>query len=587
MRKEIRSIQSFLKDRQLDAYLVFTNDDHGSEYVVDRFKFRAFLSGFTGSAGTMVITKDECCLWTDGRYFIQAERQLTGTGIRLMKSGEPGVPTISKYLSELGKQIRVAMDFRIVTASFVRSLEKACPEIELIDEQKLEDQIWTDRPQIRPTPAWFLTPAAAGESVPSKLARLREKMVEADCPYAFLAALDDIAWLYNMRGSDILYNPVNYAFSLVSGDQAILYMDERKLDKKGRRFLEDALIEIRPYESVYEDLSAVEGRTLIDEDKTNYALFKAIKDRKSLPVFPVTMMKACKNDVEIRRIKKAHLDDAVAMVRFMRYLKTRAVRDGRTEITLSDKLEAFRRESKDFLDLSFDTICATGAHGAIVHYSATPETDVPIQKNTLCLVDSGAQYRTGTTDITRTYAVGKVSATVKRDYTLVLKGHIALASAVFPAGKTGYELDMLSREPLYRHLMDFRHGTGHGVGYILNVHEGPQRITNRIRNAETETPMTPGMVTSNEPGLYLEGQYGIRHENLVLCVEKGQSEYGAFYGFENLTWVPFDLDAIDKTSLNSEEIRWLNDYHETVYRKLSGKLDPATRKYLRKVTRPL
>ena len=414
-------------------------------------------------------------------------------------------------------------------------------------------------------------------------------MKEESCASVLLTALDDVAWTYNMRGSDIMYNPVNYAFSYISDDEAVIYMNRSKLDLNGEMVLKNNGIIVKPYDAFYEDVATIKGSVLIDEGKTNYATLHLLGDKaRHTEIFPVCRFKSLKNATEIKNMKKAHLDDAVAMIKFMRYLKKEAVAQGATEISVADQLEQYRRESKDFLDLSFDTICGTGPHGAIVHYSATPETDERIRTGTFCLVDSGAQYLTGTTDITRTYAVGKVSKEMKKDYTIVLKSHIALARAVFPKGTSGYDLDMLAREPLYEKCLNFRHGTGHGVGYILNVHEGPQRISNKFRSVESLKAMEPGMVTSDEPGLYIEGRYGIRHENLILCVEYKESEYGTFYRFEPLTWVPFDLDAVDGSLLTFEEKAWLNDYHKTVRKKIMPRLsDPSLVRYLEKVTRSI
>lgn len=584
MSEQIKKIQSYLKDNGHDALVVFTNDDHGSEYVVDHFKFRAYLSSFTGSAGTLVITKEKALLWTDGRYFLQAASQLSGTGIELMKSGEPGVPTVTEYLASLSASLSLVTDFRLTTVSFVKRLHEKAPNAVLVDNQTLEDEIWTQRPPMRATRAWILPLSSCGESVTSKLQRVRTELANTGCNAMLVASLDDIAWLYNLRGDDIPYNPVNYAYSLLTQDRAILYMDAAKTDAKVRKYLASNGIELRPYDDIYKDAQAFDGEILIDEDKTNYALCRLIKKyRSASSSFPTTALKAIKNATEIHNLKKAHIEDAVAMVKFIHYVKTYAGREPMTEISLADKLESFRKEGKHFLDLSFDTICGYKEHGAIVHYSSTKETDVPVTNAGLLLVDSGAQYLTGTTDITRTIAAGKLSKDEKTAFTLVLKGHIDLAQAVFPEGTTGRVLDILARQPLYRRRLDYKHGTGHGVGYLLNVHEGPQSISMR----GTGSAMKAGMVTSDEPGLYIENHYGIRHENLVLCVPAGQSEYGRFLAFEPLTFVPFDLDGIDKKLLSKEQIEWLNRYHSQVYKKVSPYLTPRLKKFLARQTRPI
>ena len=585
MKQDIIKLQKYVQDSGIDAYVVFTSDDHGSEYIVDHFKTREFLSGFTGSAGTLLVTKDGAYLWTDGRYFIQAARELKTTDTALMKSGEEGVPTISEFVKKLSDSPKIAFDFATATVEFVEALKKAVKGVEIVDCGEIIDEIWTNRPEVEPTKAWFLSDKAAGESVKSKIENLQKDIEKQNCEYALVSSLDDIAWLFNMRGSDIAYNPVNYAYAIVSKDGATLFMDERKLDAKCKKVLAENNISVLPYGEVYGVVAAIEGQVLIDKEKNNYALFSRIKNAKETESFPTTVRKAIKNAVEIRNMKKAHVEDGVAMLKFMRYLKERAGKEHMSEISLADKLENFRRESKNFLDLSFDTICGYASDGAIVHYSATPETDKTVENKGLLLVDSGAQYRYGTTDITRTFATGKVTSEEKRAFTIVLKSHIALARAVFPKGTTGSRLDMISRAPMYDFGMDFKHGTGHGVGYLLNVHEGPQNIS--LRSYTPRFAVLPGMVTSNEPGFYQEGKFGIRHENLVLCVEKEKNEYGTFCAFETITLVPFDLDAIDVKLLDDGERAWLNAYHKRVRETIGKHLVGKDLKFLEKATREI
>ena len=585
MKRDIEQLQEYVRNGGIDAYIVFTSDDHGSEYVVDHFKTRAFLCGFTGSAGTLVVTRDGAYLWTDGRYFIQAAEQLKATDTVLMKAGEEGVPSIFEFLKKLSDTPKIAFDFTTATVEFVEIMKKSVKGVELVDCGEVIDRIWQDRPEVAPTKAWFLPDNATGESVRSKIENLQKDIEKQGCEYALVSSLDDIAWLFNMRGSDIEYNPVNYAYAIVSKDGATLFIDERKLDAKCKKNLAKNNINTLPYNDVYGVVSQIEGRVLIDKEKTNYALFSLIKNVKETDSFPTTVRKAIKNAVEIKNMKKAHVEDGVAMLKFMRYLKENAGKDVMSEISLADKLEAFRRESKNFLDLSFDTICGYASNGAIVHYFATPETDKVVQNKGLLLVDSGAQYRYGTTDITRTFAMGKVTNEEKRAFTIVLKSHIALARATFPKGMTGARLDMISRAPMYAHGMDFKHGTGHGVGYLLNVHEGPQNISPRAFTSKFA--VLPGMVTSNEPGFYEEGKFGIRHENLVLCVEKEKTEYGTFCAFETITLVPFDLDAIDVKLLDDGEKAWLNAYHKTVRKTIGKYLDGKDLKFLEKATREI
>ena len=585
MKRDIEQLQEYVRNGGIDAYIVFTSDDHGSEYVVDHFKTRAFLCGFTGSAGTLVVTRDGAYLWTDGRYFIQAAEQLKATDTVLMKAGEEGVPSIFEFVKKLSDTPKIAFDFTTATVEFVEIMKKSVKGVELVDCGEVIDCIWQDRPEVAPTKAWFLPDNATGESVRSKIENLQKDIEKQGCEYALVSSLDDIAWLFNMRGSDIEYNPVNYAYAIVSKDGATLFIDERKLDAKCKKNLAKNDINTLPYNDVYGMASQIEGRVLIDKEKTNYALFSLIKNVKETDSFPTTVRKAIKNAVEIKNMKKAHVEDGVAVLKFMRYLKENAGKDAMSEISLADKLEAFRRESKNFLDLSFDTICGYASNGAIVHYSATPETDKVVQNKGLLLVDSGAQYRYGTTDITRTFAMGKVTNEEKRAFTIVLKSHIALARATFPKGTTGARLDMISRAPMYAHGMDFKHGTGHGVGYLLNVHEGPQNISPRA--VTSKFAVLPGMVTSNEPGFYEEGKFGIRHENLVLCVEKEKTEYGTFCAFETITLVPFDLDAIDVKLLDDGEKAWLNAYHKTVRKTIGKYLDGKDLKFLEKATREI
>lgn len=583
MKQDIIKLQKYVQESGIDAYLVFTSDDHGSEYIVDHFKTREFLSGFTGSAGTLLVTKDGAHLWTDGRYFIQAARELKTTDTTLMKSGEEGVPTIFEFVKKLSDSPKIAFDFATATVEFVEALKKAVKGVEIVDCGEIIDEIWTNRPEVEPTKAWFLPDKAAGESVKSKIENLQKDVEKQGCEYALVSSLDDIAWLFNMRGSDIEYNPVNYAYAIVSKDGATLFMDERKLDEKGKKILEENGVNLMPYQDVYGVVEQISDKVLIDKEKTNYALFSRIADAKETDVFPTTVRKAIKNAVEIRNMKKAHVEDGVAMVRFMRYLKEGVGKEEMSEISLADKLEAFRRESKNFLDSSFDTICGYASNGAIVHYSATPETDKKVENKGLLLVDSGAQYRYGTTDITRTFATGKVSRQEKEAFTIVLKSHIALARAVFRKGATGANLDMIARAPMYKCGMDFKHGTGHGVGYLLNVHEGPQNISPRA--SSLKYAVLPGMITSNEPGFYEEGKFGIRHENLILCVEKEKTEYGTFCEFETITLVPFDLDAIDVNMLDDGEKEWLNSYHARVRKVIGKHLDGKDLKFLEKATR--
>jgi len=587
MKKHIEQLMQKMSERHYNAYVVFTSDDHGSEYVEDHFKARAFFSDFTGSAGTLVVTKDGGYLWTDGRYFLQASRQLKSSGCSLMKDGEAGVPSVIEFLKSLGEEITIAFDFTTATTSFVTALSKVMPKAKLVDDGKIVDEIWTDRPSLPASQAYIIPFEQAGASVKDKLASLLAETKKAGCDFALVSSLDDVAWLFNLRGADIIYNPVNYAYALVGEGHFILYIDESKLSEEIRtKFALDGIV-IRPYLAVYDDVKALACKVLIDEGKTNYALSLAIKDKKVANVFPTTMAKAIKNEVEIANTKKAQLEDSVAMVKFMKWLKENVGKVKMTEISVADKLEAFRRESKLFKDLSFDTICGYMGNGAIIHYSATEETNAEVLAKGLLLVDSGAQYLYGTTDITRTFALGDLTDDCRHDFTLVLKSHIALATAVFPERTYGNALDLVTRAPMLKEGKSFRHGTGHGVGYLLNVHEGPHNISPRLAWLNHTSPMKEGMFVTDEPGYYIENAYGIRHENVLLCVKHSEGEYGVMLGFEPLTYVPFDLDAINADELSADEKAWLNAYHKAVFDKVSPLLDDEHKTYLAKITRAI
>lgn len=587
MENQISKIQNYLMEQNLDAYMVFSADDHGSEYVVDHFKVRAYLCHFTGSAGTLIITRDHAYLWTDGRYFLQAENQLDSRYVQLMKINEEGYPTIEEFLKSLSPAVRVAFDFKTATMAFIHHLQKELPTITFCHEEHLIDQLWTDRPALPNTPVYSLSTRQSGKSRLQKLQELRDDLKKENVENVLIASLDDIAWLFNLRGSDIPCNPVNLAYVLILKQQTILYMNSEKLSSVIYEELSQDGIEIRPYQQIYDDVATVFEDILIDESKTNYLLERKMNHYRAIRYFPTTYRKAIKNKVEIKNIKEAHLKDAVAMCRFLFYLKKNVGKVSMTELSLSEKLAQFRKAQKGFIDLSFQTICGYQQNGAIVHYSADEKSNAEVKKEGFLLVDSGAQYLCGTTDITRTIALGKITPTMKRHFTLVLKAHIALSRAIFIKGVRGVSLDMLAREPLFFHYLDYKHGTGHGVGYLLNVHEGPQNVRYGVSETASGAVFEEGMITSDEPGLYIKDRYGIRHENLLLCVKKKKNEYGTFLGFEPLTYVPFDLQGIDQKLLTPEEKKWLNQYHRRVYQKVSKYLNDEERKFLQKATREI
>ena len=594
----IRARLAALRDSMLrhgvDAYLVLTDDFHASEYVDGYFKCRKWLSGFRGSAGTLVVTADEAGLWTDGRYFLAAAEQLRGTGVELRRMGEPGVPTIPEYLKQTLKDGQcLGYDGRTVTDAYARTLRTALfgREIRYAETLDLVGELWTDRPPFPAHPIWELEERFAGRSRADKLRFLREKMAAFGADWHLLSSLDDIAWLFNLRGGDVAYSPVFYSYTLLSEDHAILYAAPEAFGAELRARLEADGVTIRPYLQIYEDLKALPGgkKLLLSRARTNVALIGAVPPGVELidKPNPSTLAKAEKNPVEMENERLAHVQDGVAVTKMIHWLreeeKSGAIARGElTELDVSEKLLGFRRERPDFVDQSFSPIVAAGEHGAIVHYEATEESNAPVRPDSFLLVDTGGHYLQGSTDITRTVAIGTLSEEQKRHYTAVLRGHLDVAAACFRHGCTGVNLDVLARMPLWELGLDYNHGTGHGVGYLLNVHEGPQGL--RLRDQNSGAPFEEGMLTSDEPGLYLAGQYGIRIENLMLCVRTRQTEHGQFMGFEPVTMVPYERRAILPDMLTERELAQLNEYHAKVYERLSPWLDEDERAWLAEET---
>lgn len=571
MREPLLALRQKMQAQKIDAYLIPSTDFHGSEYLHDHFKVREYLSGFTGSAGTLLITRDAAKLWTDGRYFLQAEKELAGSGIDLMKMGEPDVPSVDEYLrSALSPGQTLAFDGRIMAYQQGKHFaSRYC----LVHTEDPAEQIWDERPAIRPSAIYPLPDSVTGETCAAKIDRLTKELQNQGANYHLMTKLDDIAWLFNLRGSDVRYTPVFFAFTLISEKDVRLYtMAEVDTPLP-------ANVILRPYEAIYADLATLStGTMLLDESVVSYSLADALPDSVKMinGDNPVTLMKAQKNQAEIVSTKRAHKKDGLAMVAFLYRLKTAAGTETLTEVSAAEYLKACRREQEGYLDLSFGTICGYQENGAIVHYQATADSCKTLRPEGLLLVDSGGQYQDGTTDITRTIALGPLTDEMKLHYTLVLRSHIALASAVFPAGTNGAQLDAVARKPLREQGLDFNHGTGHGVGHLLSVHEGPQTISPR----GDRYPLCPGMITSNEPGLYLAGRYGIRLENEILCKEVSPG----VYGFETLTLCPFDRDAILPQLLSDEEKTWLNAYHRTVRETLAPLLDLEVLGWLKEAT---
>lgn len=580
-------LRSLMRERGVYAVMIGTEDYHGSEYVGEYFRLREYLSGFTGSAGTLVVTLDEARLWTDGRYFIQAEQQLSGSGIELMRQGEKGVPSIEEYLAACPEGSVCGFDGRCVSINRARRLKmRLAPRgITLDPTVDFADAVWENRPALSAEPVFAIPDDACGKSRADKLAEIRTVMSQKHADAFFVSMLDEIAWTLNLRGGDIEYCPLFLAYMVVLAERVILFANTAIFSGEIKALLAADKVEIQPYDAVYSYLKNYRGTMMLDPAAASVACggIDAVKGRVDCPS-PIAMMKAVKNPAEIAAEKSAHLRDGVAVTRFMKWLKTALLShtdEKITEISLAKKLEEFRRLDSDYLGQSFAPIMAYGEHGAIVHYSATEETNAVVKPHGLLLSDTGGHYRFGTTDITRTYVLGKLSDEERRAFTLVMAGHLNLLVAVFPEGVRGSTLDYTAREPLWRYGLDFNHGTGHGVGFLLNVHEGPQRIS---RHAVGDAPLRAGMITSDEPGYYAEGKFGIRHESLVLCTE---SDHEGFLCFEPLTLVPFDRDGIDEQYLTERQIWLFNKYQKLVFDKLSPLLNDEEAKWLAEVTKPL
>lgn len=593
--ERLTALRSLMKMQGVDAYLVRTDDFHSSEYVGEYFKCRKFITGFTGSAGTAVITQDEAGLWTDGRYFIQAADQLKDTGVTLFKMGEEGVPTINEYLEKtLNEGQCLGFDGRTMTAVEGEALEKKMAEkgVSISCHLDLVGDIWTDRPALSCEPAWAVDLKYVGKPRNEKFADMRKAMAEKKADYWLLTSLDDIAWLLNIRGNDIACNPVVLSYLVMTQSQIILFAQKDAFSEELTKELEKDGVTLQPYNDIYTYVTKipVSKTVLLDSGSANYTLKQSLPKEISIvdETNPSQLPKATKNGVEVANMKKAHIKDGVAVTKFMYWLKQNVGKIEITELSAAAKLEQFREQGENYLGPSFSYIMSYGAHAAIVHYSATPETDIPFEARGLVLADTGGQYLEGTTDITRTIAVGPVTEKEKEYFTRVLRGNLNLGAAKFPYGATGKNLDALARGPLWEIGEDYNHGTGHGVGFLLNVHEDPNNINWKSRPGRKEPcVMEEGMITSNEPGYYVEGEFGIRHENLVVCKKAEKTAFGQFMEFETLTMVPFDLDAIDPKQMSEKERQLLNDYHKTVYEKISPYMNAEETAWLKEATRAI
>lgn len=581
--KRLAALRDVMKQESIDAFIFPSTDPHNGEYVPEHWEGRKWISGFNGSAGTAVVTMDAAALWTDSRYFLAAAEQLEGTEFKLMKERIEGTPSIIKWL---GMKLSFVSSPVVGVDGMVNSEASVA---ELIAGLRAEggitvrtnfdplERIWTDRPPVPQNKISIHPLEYAGESCASKLARIRARLKDMHACGILAAALDDIAWTLNLRGTDVHCNPVFVSYLLITPERATLFVDDSKLDDSVREYLKGEGVDTDNYNKVKDALTAYsEYNILLDPCEINHTLFSAVRCEKVAQPSPIPYMKAVKNSAEIEGFRSAMLRDGVALVKFLRWLKPAVEAGGETEMSVDRKLTSLRAEQKLFKDISFDTIAAYQEHGAIVHYEATPETDVPLRPEGLILIDSGAQYLDGTTDITRTIALGDVTEEQKLVYTLVLKGHIQLELCKFPRGASGTQLDALARKDMWRYGLNYMHGTGHGVGSYLNVHEGPHQIRMEYKPA----PLVEGMTVTDEPGLYLAGRFGVRIENTLLTVPYRDTEFGSFLGFESLTLCPIDLAPVKKEMLLPEEKEWLNAYHRTVYDRLSPHLEGEDREWL-------
>ena len=594
IQERLKELRAQMQERGIDIYIVPTSDFHQSEYVGEYFKARKYMTGFTGSAGTAVITKEEAGLWTDGRYFIQAEKQLEGSTVKLFKMGEEGVPKVEEYVKDhLTEGSCIGFDGRVMDAKSGEKYAKMAEEKKaaLYVKEDLVGNIWKDRPQLPANKVWILEDAYAGRSMADKIADVRTKMQKEGADIHILSSLYDIAWLLNLRGGDIDHVPVFLSFVSIEKEQILLFVNPQILDKEVQDYLEKNHVTIRPYEDIYtyaQNLQKV--KVLISAEETNYRIAECIREHAEVleGENPSLMLKAVKNETELKKTREAHLKDAVAVTKFMYWLKTNIGKMEISEISASDYLEERRKEQEHYLDLSFDTISAYGPHGAMMHYSATKESNAVLKPEGFLLVDSGGHYLEGTTDITRTFALGALTDEEKQHFTAVCRSNMNLANAKFLYGCCGINLDILARGPLWDLGIDYRCGTGHGVGHILNVHEGPNGFRWKIVPERNDSgKLEEGMITTDEPGVYIEGKYGIRTENELICVKDEKNEYGQFMHFENITYVPIDLDAILPEEMSAKERRELNEYHQMVYEKVSPYLTDEEREWLKTYTRPI
>lgn len=590
IKERLMKLREEMNKEGMQAYIIPTSDFHETEYVSEYFAARKYMSGFTGSAGVLVVLLDKAGLWTDGRYFIQAANQLAGSGIDLMKQGQEDTPSIEEYIvSNLTQGSVVGFDGRVMNVNDANKYKQAfmMHDIKMVTDKDLVGRIWDDRPALPCTETFHYDEKYAGTSISEKLTQVREAMKGYNCRSHIVTKIDEIAWLYNLRAHDVPHFPVALAYTIIKENDAMIYIDASRLDEESKTLFAQNHIQVKDYEAIYEDVKTLEGPVLVDGNFVNSKIVYSLNTEIVYAQDPIVLLKAMKNEIELANTRNAHIKDGVACTKFMYWLMQN-VNNGISEMSAQEKLQELRKEQADYLEDSFNTICAYKEHAAMMHYSSNEETNVELKPEGMLLVDSGGQYLDGTTDITRTFVLGSITEEEKKWFTLALKGHIRLEKANFLYGCRGLNLDILARGPLWDLDMDYQCGTGHGVGHLSNVHEAPNGFRWKIVPERNDScVLEEGMITSNEPGVYVEGEFGIRHENEMVVVKGNKNFYGQFMHFETLTFVPFDRKGIDKSLLSEDELAWLNDYHASVYEKISPFLTNEEAEWLKEACRPL
>ena len=590
IKERLMKLREEMNKEGMQAYIIPTSDFHETEYVSEYFAARKYMSGFTGSVGVLVVLLDKAGLWTDGRYFIQAANQLAGSGIDLMKQGQEDTPSIEEYIvTNLTQGSVVGFDGRVMNVNDANKYKQAfmMHDIKMVTDKDLVGRIWDDRPALPCTETFHYDEKYAGKSISEKLTQVREAMKGYNCRSHIVTKIDEIAWLYNLRAHDVPHFPVALAYTIIKENDAMIYIDASRLDEESKTLFAQNHIQVKDYEAIYEDVKTLEGPVLVDGNFVNSKIVYSLNTEIVYAQDPIVLLKAMKNEIELANTRNAHIKDGVACTKFMYWLMQN-VNNGISEMSAQEKLQELRKEQADYLEDSFNTICAYKEHAAMMHYSSNEETNVELKPEGMLLVDSGGQYLDGTTDITRTFVLGSITEEEKKWFTLALKGHIRLEKANFLYGCRGLNLDILARGPLWDLDMDYQCGTGHGVGHLSNVHEAPNGFRWKIVPERNDScVLEEGMITSNEPGVYVEGEFGIRHENEMVVVKGNKNFYGQFMHFETLTFVPFDRKGIDKSLLSEDELAWLNDYHASVYEKISPFLTNEEAEWLKEACRPL